>query len=801
MPGNYHEVAPNSAPTTIGATYQFGLFFGSAKPGISLIGVTAGDVAITDANATLATITTNATNNFGYDGIFVEAADTTIQGVKIGPNDLGDNKTIEVVADNFTLRYVQTVIPNGGSIYVDDFSAGGTVVQSYHILDNMFSDGTHVDISSGAGNTGPTSGREILRNTFDLGNNGYNAISFNGSGGVPWYVTPVGGATVKDNSFANSTQYIRARGVYLEAQFDWASFWNDNSFDKAAVALITRVPFDVRSYSYTSAPYTFTNVRRIGGTIAGEVTNAASADTVLAKAGTYVGSVSITKPITLLGAGSGATVLQGAHSGNGIDIASGTNDVTISDLGVQGFVNGVSLAGGTYNNLTFTNVAAISNDVHGLLLGSNSLNNVSLNNVNASNNGLPGSNGRGVYFTNGGTKTNISVIDGTFDNNNLVGIDVNDGSASGVTITGNEVIGNGDSGIGLNGAKGPGANLVAGNTVTNNGRFGIEIKNATGSGAASGPGSVVVSNNTVIRTVAATDARDYAGISVFRRIPDPLVNADQPTGAVVTGNTVSGYHRKPVGSTGDGFGIVVEGLGQVVAGNTVSDNDVDVQIQANNTTNAQSTPGFDRGDASASSAMINGNLILTSTNFDLRNVGAPTTDATCNAYDNATGPVASKVVGAFVTVPFYITPNTTVPCGVPTGVTATAGNSQAVVSWLAPAANSGADLTGYLVTAGPGGATCTTTGALTCTVVGLTNGTAYTFTVQAINGSGNGAPSGPELAGHTVRGGVASSSREPRTSTRSTRSACSTPGRATAPTLSARSPRPRSAEPRSSRCR
>ena len=35
MPGNYHESAPNSAPTTIAGTYQFGLFFGSAKPGIS----------------------------------------------------------------------------------------------------------------------------------------------------------------------------------------------------------------------------------------------------------------------------------------------------------------------------------------------------------------------------------------------------------------------------------------------------------------------------------------------------------------------------------------------------------------------------------------------------------------------------------------------------------------------------------------------------------------------------------------------------------------------------------------------
>jgi hypothetical protein len=742
MPGNYHEVAPNSAPTTIGATYQFGLFFGSAKPGISLIGVTAADVAITDANATLATITTNATNNFGYDGIFIEAANTTIQGVKIGPNDAGDNKTIEVVGDNFTLRNATTSIPNGGgSIYIDDFSAGGTVVKSYHILDNVFPDGTSIAIASGAGNTGPVSGREILGNTFDLMNNGFNAISFNGTGGVPWFVYPVGGAVIQNNSFSHSTQYIRARGVYIENQFDWTSYWNDNTFDKAAVALVTVSPFDVRTFTYTTASGTFTNVRRIGGSIQGELDTAHAGDTVLAQ-GVFNEAANITKPVSLLGSGEGQTVLHGPSNGNGISIASGVNDVTISDLTVQDFDNGVALpGGGTESNLTFDHVQSIFNDVHGFFLPAASLTNVNLLSVDASNNGLAGSNGRGVYFTDG-TKTNVSITDGTFDNNNLVGIDLNDGSATGVTITGNEVIGNGDSGIGVLGAEGPGANLIGNNTVTNNGRFGIEIKNSTGNGEASGPGSLVVDNNTVTRTDAATNAKDYAGIAVFRRAPGPL-NLDQPSGAVLSANTVSGYHRMAVGSTGDGFGIVVEGLGQVVTGNTVSDNDVDIQIQSNNTTNAQSTPGFDRGDASASSAMINGNLILASTGLDLRNVGAPTTDATCNAYDNATGPVASKVVGAFVTVPFYITPDMTVPCGVPTGVTATAGNSQAVVSWVAPAANSGAGLTGYLVTAGPGGATCTTTGALTCTVLGLTNGTAYTFTVQAINASGNGASSAP----------------------------------------------------------
>lgn len=76
--------------------------------------------------------------------------------------------------------------------------------------------------------------------------------------------------------------------------------------------------------------------------------------------------------------------------------------------------------------------------------------------------------------------------------------------------------------------------------------------------------------------------------------------------------------------------------------------------------------------------------------------------------------------------------------GAPTGVSAVAKNASATVSWNAPASNGGANITDYTVTSTPGGKTCATSGALSCTVTGLTNGTAYQFSVVATNSEGDG---------------------------------------------------------------
>jgi hypothetical protein len=76
----------------------------------------------------------------------------------------------------------------------------------------------------------------------------------------------------------------------------------------------------------------------------------------------------------------------------------------------------------------------------------------------------------------------------------------------------------------------------------------------------------------------------------------------------------------------------------------------------------------------------------------------------------------------------------------PAAPTAVAGDGQATVSWVAPA--SLAPITGYTVTATPGGASCSwTSGPLTCTVTGLAIGTAHTFRVTATSALGTSAPS------------------------------------------------------------
>lgn len=78
--------------------------------------------------------------------------------------------------------------------------------------------------------------------------------------------------------------------------------------------------------------------------------------------------------------------------------------------------------------------------------------------------------------------------------------------------------------------------------------------------------------------------------------------------------------------------------------------------------------------------------------------------------------------------------------GVPTNVIAIAGNGQATVSFTPPSYDTRDIVGSYTVTANPGNITATGS-ASPITVAGLTNGTAYTFSVTACNAGGCGQPS------------------------------------------------------------
>ena len=74
------------------------------------------------------------------------------------------------------------------------------------------------------------------------------------------------------------------------------------------------------------------------------------------------------------------------------------------------------------------------------------------------------------------------------------------------------------------------------------------------------------------------------------------------------------------------------------------------------------------------------------------------------------------------------------------------------MSWSAPTSNGGAPVTGYsanfynLPSDGAPVASCTTSGALSCTATALTNGTGYYVSVVATNAAGAGSASDPRVA-------------------------------------------------------
>ncbi|PKO15858.1 MAG: hypothetical protein CVU39_10070 [Chloroflexi bacterium HGW-Chloroflexi-10] len=393
-PGDYNEFAVDryiQKPTGPSGPYQFGLFIGQDKAGITIEGVDAAGNVITDYDEVLANVKLNSTANFGPSGMFVEGDNVTVQGLKLWQNvDLGQNKTIEVIGDNFALEYCHVDALDSSAVYLNDWAFDEVTdtshLQSYKLNANWIDTGS-IDINSGAGYSGPVSDRLITNNKI-TDNGEYAAISFTGSGsGVPWFINGVGGATITGNEFANNDQHIRARGIYDNSQFNWMAYWNENTFDKAVI-VGANPPNDIREYSYVTSYGTMPDVRRISGVIQGEIDNGLPGDTVLIQDGTYVEVLTIAKDLTLIGESSNVivqapavvptcfTTSYNAHSVICIKDAEVTLDTLTVDGAGKGNANnrfmGVAFrnAGGAIQNAKILNVedTPFSGTQHGVAL-------------------------------------------------------------------------------------------------------------------------------------------------------------------------------------------------------------------------------------------------------------------------------------------------------------------------------------------------------------------------------------------------------------------------------------------------
>ena len=109
--------------------------------------------------------------------------------------------------------------------------------------------------------------------------------------------------------------------------------------------------------------------------------------------------------------------------------------------------------------------------------------------------------------------------------------------------------------------------------------------------------------------------------------------------------------------------------------------------------------------------------------------------AACSGHFSLTSPDtivvdSAPVLGLNMTVPGWPS--------APTAITAVAGDGQVVISWAAPSWDGGSPITGYTVKVYPDAPGCDPGATFSCTVTGLSNGTAYAFVVYATNATGAG---------------------------------------------------------------
>jgi uncharacterized protein (TIGR02145 family) len=260
----------------------------------------------------------------------------------------------------------------------------------------------------------------------------------------------------------------------------------------------------------------------------------------------------------------------------------------------------------------------------------------------------------------------------------------------------NATLGNAQASVTFSFPTSNGGNTITGYTITSS------PGNITASGATSPIVIAGLTNGTSYSfTVKATNAAGSSVASAVSNAVIPYTVPDAPTSPIATtGNSQASIAFSPPTSNG----------GSPITRYIVT-----------------ASPGGSTGSGTSSPIVVTGLIYGTSYTFSV---------VAINLAGNSLASVSSAPISTY-----------TIP-GIPTDPVVSMGITQASVAFTAPSSNGGTSITGYTVTASPGG--FIGTGVTSPIVVmGLTTGTSYTFTVLATNPAGNSAASSPSIAAVT----------------------------------------------------
>jgi hypothetical protein len=230
--------------------------------------------------------------------------------------------------------------------------------------------------------------------------------------------------------------------------------------------------------------------------------------TIFIDAGTYTERVVLNKPVSLQGAGTAsaqpasATIFDGgllpaatqtSEAGLRLTVGGGTSSqpLTIADITFQAYDFGIQSEGsGPQANLLLEDVETVHNRRQGIYWNSlNGVQHLTLRRVRAAytaegSNTTANGAGRGFFLVNG-HKAAILLEDGVFSFNRRSGVDINDGSVSGLTVRNCEFQQNEEPALAVLGAAGARAAdgtftsiaaLLEGNTIRTTRSSGLELK-------------------------------------------------------------------------------------------------------------------------------------------------------------------------------------------------------------------------------------------------------------------------------------------------------------------------------------